>query len=109
MIAEAFGKTGNAQIVDLYSNSNNDNTPGYAIYENGNPVRVVLFNYIDDSTGANDYTANIAIGGQQTGQASTTPSSVQVRYMRAPSLGSHNVTWAGTNLKHYVFLINDLT
>ncbi|EUC64409.1 glycoside hydrolase family 79 protein [Rhizoctonia solani AG-3 Rhs1AP] len=98
LIAEAFGKTGNAQVVDLYSNSNNDNTPGYAIYEDGNPVRVVLFNYIDDSTGANDYTANIAIGGQQTGQASTTPTSVQVRYMRAPSLGSHNVTWAGQNL-----------
>ncbi|CAE6440066.1 unnamed protein product [Rhizoctonia solani] len=98
LIAEAFGKTGNAQIVDLYANSNNDNTPAYAIYENGNPVRVVLFNYIDDSSGANDYTANIAIGGQQTGQTSTTPSSVQVRYMRAPSLGSHNVTWAGQNL-----------
>ncbi|KAH7339431.1 glycoside hydrolase family 79 protein [Rhizoctonia solani] len=98
LIAEALGKSGNAQVVDLYSNSNNDNTPGYAIYEDGNPVRVVLFNYIDDSTGANDYTANIVIGGQQTGQASTTPSSVQVRYMRAPSLGSHNVTWAGQNL-----------
>ncbi|KAG8760410.1 hypothetical protein FRC11_000426 [Ceratobasidium sp. 423] len=98
LIAEAFGKSGNAQIVDLGANSNNDNTPAYAIYENGNPVRVVLFNYIDDPTGANDYTANIAIGGQQTGQASTTPSSVQVRYMRAPSLGSHNVTWAGQNL-----------
>ncbi|CAE7105895.1 unnamed protein product [Rhizoctonia solani] len=98
LIAEAFGKTGNAQIVDLYPNSNNDNTPGYAIYENGNPVRVVLFNYIDDATGANDYTANIAIGGQQTGQTSTTPTSVKVRYMRGPSLGSHNVTWAGQNL-----------
>ncbi|CCO29455.1 hypothetical protein BN14_03468 [Rhizoctonia solani AG-1 IB] len=98
LVAEAFGKSGNAQIVDLYSNSNNDLTPGYAIYENGNPVRVVLFNYIDDSTGANDYTANVAIGGQQTGQSSTTPSSVQVRYMRAPSLGSHNVTWAGQSL-----------
>lgn len=78
-------------------NSNNVLTPGYAIFENGNPVRVVLFNYIDDSTGANDYTANIAIGGQQTGLTSTTPSSVKVRYMRAPSLGSHNVTWAGTS------------
>ncbi|CAE6465695.1 unnamed protein product [Rhizoctonia solani] len=98
LIAEAFGQSGNAQIVDLYSNGNNDLTPGYAIYENGNPVRVALFNYIDDASGANDYTANIAIGGQQTGQSSTTPSSVQVRYMRAPSLGSHNVTWAGQAL-----------
>jgi hypothetical protein len=106
LVAEAFGKSGNAQIVDLYSNSNNDLTPGYAIYENGNPVRVVLFNYIDDSTGANDYTANIAIGGQQTGQSSTTPSSVQVRYMRAPSLGSHSVTWAGTEILIYLASID---
>lgn len=95
LVAEAFGQSGEAQIVDLYMNSNNPLTPGYAIFENGNPVRVVLFNYIDDSTGANDYTANIAIGGQQTGLTSTTPSSVQVRYMRADALGSHNVTWAG--------------
>lgn len=98
LVAEAFGQSGTAQIVDLYMNGNNALTPGYAIYENGNPVRVVLFNYIDDSTGANDYTANIAIGGQQTGLTSTTPSSVQVRYMRADSLGSHNVTWAGQSL-----------
>ncbi|KAF8608868.1 hypothetical protein BDV93DRAFT_551672 [Ceratobasidium sp. AG-I] len=98
LVAEAFGQSGDAQIVDLYMNGNNPLTPGYAIYENGNPARVVLFNYIDDATGANDYTANVAIGGQQTGVASTTPTSVSVRYMRAPSLGSHNVTWAGQTM-----------
>jgi len=98
LIAEAFGQSGNSQIVDLVMNNNNSLTPGYAIYEGGNPARVVLFNYIDDPSGANDYTANIAIGGQQTGQASTTPSSVSVRYMRSPALGSHNITWAGQSL-----------
>ncbi|KAG8678311.1 hypothetical protein FRC08_017875, partial [Ceratobasidium sp. 394] len=95
LIAEAFGQSGNSQIVDLSMNGNNDLTPGYAIYEGGNPARVVLFNYIDDPSGANDYTANIAIGGQQTGLPSTTPSSVNVRYMRSSALGSHNITWAG--------------
>ncbi|KAG9087849.1 hypothetical protein FRC06_002331 [Ceratobasidium sp. 370] len=95
LIAEAFGQSGNSQVVDLALNGNNTLTPGYAIYEGGNPARVVLFNYIDDPSGANDYTANIAIGGQQTGLASTTPSSVSVRYMRSPALGSHNITWAG--------------
>ncbi|KAG9127511.1 hypothetical protein FRC07_012798 [Ceratobasidium sp. 392] len=94
-IAEAFGQSGDSQVVDLALNGNNTLTPGYAIYENGNPARVALFNYIDDPSGANDYTANIAVGGQQTGLASTTPTSVSVRYMRAPALGSHNVTWAG--------------
>ncbi|QRV79270.1 glycoside hydrolase family 79 protein [Ceratobasidium sp. AG-Ba] len=98
LVAEAFGQSGDAQIVDLAMNGNNALTPGYAIYEGGNPTRLVLFNYIDDASGANDYTANIAIGGQQTGLASTTPTSVNVRYMRAPALGSHNITWAGQNL-----------
>ncbi|KAG8773967.1 hypothetical protein FRC12_002210 [Ceratobasidium sp. 428] len=95
LVAEAFGQTGDSQIVDLTLNDNNPLTPGYAIYEGGNPARVVLFNYVDDPSGANDYTANIAIGGQQTNLPSTTPTTVSVRYMRAPALGSHNVTWAG--------------
>ncbi|KAG8689837.1 hypothetical protein FRC11_000282 [Ceratobasidium sp. 423] len=59
--AEAFGLTGNSQIVDLFMNGNNDYTPGYAIYENGNPSKVVLFNHITDAGGANDYVAHIAV------------------------------------------------
>ena len=94
-MAEALGSTNTSRVIDLWPNGGSIYTPGYAIYEGGNPARVVLFNYIDDVSGANDYTANIAIGGQQTGLQSTPPSSVTVRYMRAPALGSHEITWAG--------------
>lgn len=79
VIAEALGTSGNAQVVDLFLNSNGAFTPGYAIYENGNPERVVLINYITDPTGASNYTAYLSVGGNQTGQAVATPSSVQVK------------------------------
>ncbi|KAG8706428.1 hypothetical protein FRC09_002416 [Ceratobasidium sp. 395] len=94
--AEAFGRTGNSQIVDLAMNDNNDFTPGYAIYENGNPTKLVLFNYITDPTGNNDYTANIAVGGGQTGLPSATPNSIKVRRLSAGSVNQkYNITWAG--------------
>ncbi|CUA68540.1 Beta-glucuronidase [Rhizoctonia solani] len=97
--AEAFGPTGNSQIVDLFMNGNNDYTPGYAIYENGNPSKVVLFNYITDASGANDYVARIAIGGGQTGQAAATPNSVKVRRLSAASVNQkYNITWAGQTM-----------
>ena len=55
-MAEVLGPSNNAQVLDLEANGGNPNTPAYAIYENGNPVRVLLFNYITDSSGANDLT-----------------------------------------------------
>ena len=38
-------------------------TPAYAVYENGAPTRVVLFNYASDTnaTGALAYTANLQV------------------------------------------------
>ena len=54
-------------------------TPGYAVYENGNPERVVLMNFLTDNTGASNYTAYISIGGNSTGLTAATPSSVQVK------------------------------
>ncbi|KAH7341484.1 hypothetical protein B0J17DRAFT_765535 [Rhizoctonia solani] len=97
--AEAFGPTGNSQIVDLFMNGNNDYTPGYAIYENGNPSKVVLFNYITDPSGASDYVAHIAVGGGQTGQAAATPNSVKVRRLTAASVNQkYNITWAGQTM-----------
>ncbi|KAF8756886.1 Glycoside hydrolase family 79 protein [Rhizoctonia solani] len=70
LIAEAFGQSGNAQIVDLYSNGNNDLTPGYAIYENGNPVRVALFNYIDDAlVPTTTLPTSLSVGNRQDSQA----------------------------------------
>lgn len=95
-VAEAMGSNNASQVVDLFSNSNSNYTPGYAIYENGNPVKVVLINYMNDPTGASDYTTNIMIGGGTTGSPSTTPSSVQVRYLKADAVTQkYNITWAG--------------
>ncbi|KAF8699112.1 Glycoside hydrolase family 79 protein, partial [Rhizoctonia solani] len=97
--AEAFGPSGNSQIVDLFMNGGSDYTPGYAIYENGSPSKVVLFNYITDPSGASDYVAHIAIGGGQTGQPAAIPNSVKVRRLSAASVNQkYNVTWAGQTM-----------
>ncbi|KAF7800181.1 hypothetical protein EIP86_011428 [Pleurotus ostreatoroseus] len=109
-VAETFGRTGQAQIIDMQANSGNMFTPGYAIYDGGSLARVALFNYITDSTGASDYTATISVSG------GNVPSSVQVkyvtlchilfdsffslfdvsRYLLAPSVAEKfNITWAG--------------
>jgi len=78
-MAEAMGPSGAAQVVDLALNGGNIYTPGYAIYENDNPAKVALFNFITDPTGASDVTVSLSIGGGATGQSATTPSQVQVR------------------------------
>jgi hypothetical protein len=78
-VAEAFGRSGNAQIVDLQANDNNPLTPGYAIYENGQLTKLALFNYVTDPSGASTYTITFAIGGGQTGQPNGTPSQIQVK------------------------------
>ncbi|KAF5353171.1 hypothetical protein D9757_012643 [Collybiopsis confluens] len=96
ILAESFGLSNQSQILDLGANSNNIYTPAYAIYENGNPVRVALFNYITDPSGASDYTVSIAVGGGQTGTANGTPGQVKVKYLLAPSVSEKsNITWAG--------------
>ena len=95
-MAEALGPSNASQIVDLFQNSYNTYTPGWAIYENGTPKKVLMINYLSDSTGASDYTASIAIGGGTTGTTSSTPSSVKVKYLKAPTITSkQNMTWAG--------------
>ena len=88
-MAEALGPSNTAQVVDLQANSASDMTPAYGIYENGVPARVALFNYMTDPTGANTYTASIGVD-------SGTLSSVQVKYLSAPSVAEkYNITWAG--------------
>ncbi|EMD34954.1 glycoside hydrolase family 79 protein [Gelatoporia subvermispora B] len=88
-VAEALGPTNNSQIIDLFANGNSDETPGYAIYENGNLARVALFNYMTDPSGANDYVATLSMGD------AVVPAQVQVKYLLAPSVGEHfNITWA---------------
>jgi hypothetical protein len=77
VMAEIMGKSNASQVMDLNANNGNEFTPAYAIYENGNPTRVALFNYLDDPSGANDITVNIAVGGN--GQTNATPASVKVK------------------------------
>lgn len=71
-VAEALGPSNQSQVLDLQMNTDNEFTPGYAIYENGQPSRVALINFLDDNSGGSDYTAAISIGG-------TVPSQVRVK------------------------------
>ncbi|KZP07019.1 glycoside hydrolase family 79 protein [Athelia psychrophila] len=92
IMAEALGPSNTAQVVDLQANNFNNHTPAYAIYENGIPARVALFNYLTDPSGANTYTASIGIsGGPGVGQ-------VKVKYLTASSVAQKdNISWAGQN------------
>ncbi|KAG9082302.1 hypothetical protein FRC06_005131 [Ceratobasidium sp. 370] len=95
IVAELFGKSGNARIVDLNANNGENLTPGYVVYENGAPTRVLLINYIDDATGGHDVTARIAVQGNA-------PQQVRVKYFSAPSVSfKGNMTWAGQTLGNH--------
>ncbi|KAJ7861061.1 glycoside hydrolase family 79 protein [Mycena leptocephala] len=60
------------------------------IYENGVPVRVGIFNYVDDPSGANTVHAVISIAG------ATMPASVRVKYLAATTVVQKGgYTWAG--------------
>lgn len=77
--AEALGASNASQVLDLNANNGNIYTPAYGIYENGNPVRVALFNFVTDPSGASDLTASIAIGGSGIGQPNASPAQVKVK------------------------------
>ncbi|KAI0031066.1 hypothetical protein K488DRAFT_52875 [Vararia minispora EC-137] len=99
VLAETMGSSNTSQVVELFQNSNSPYTPGWAVYENGIPKKVLMINYMTDSTGSSDYTASVAIGGGTTGQTAATPSSVKVKILRAASVASKtNMTWAGQTL-----------
>lgn len=94
-MAEVMSESG-SQVKDLLLNNNSTSTPGYAIYKNGQPIRLALFNYITDSSGANDVTVSVSVGGGTTGQASSTPASVNVKYFYSAtgsSADKFNLTW----------------
>lgn len=84
IMPEVLGKSNTSRVVDLWPNSGNELTPAYAIYENNQLARVALFNYMTDPTGGMAYTANISIGGGQTGQAQSAPATVQVKCVSRP-------------------------
>jgi hypothetical protein len=75
-VAEALGPKNLSQVSDI---TQNINTPMYAIFENGAPTKVALFNFVTDPSGASTYTAVISVGGGTTGQGNATPSSVKVK------------------------------
>jgi len=98
-MTEVLGRSNQSQVIDLGVNGANPSTPGYAIYENGTPMRVALFNYLDDDSGAHDLRVAISIGGGQTGQPTGTPPSVRVKYLLADHVTvKGNFTWAGQSL-----------
>ncbi|KAG9073971.1 hypothetical protein FRC06_011017, partial [Ceratobasidium sp. 370] len=95
IVSELFGKSGNSRIVDLHPNNAEDLTPGYAVYENGVPTRVLLINYVDDASGNHDVTARIAVQGNA-------PQQVRVKYFSASSVSfKGNMTWAGQTLGNH--------
>lgn len=98
-MAEILGRSNQSQVIDLDLNNGEQSTPGYAIYENGTPMRLALFNYLDDASGAHDLSVAISIGGEETGQPANTPSSVRVKYLLAEHVTSKtNISWAGQTL-----------
>ncbi|KAI9058982.1 glycoside hydrolase family 79 protein [Trametes sanguinea] len=99
VVTEALGTSNTSRVKDLFPNNGNELTPAYAIYENDQLARMVLINFMDDPTGANDYTATIQVGGQQFGESNSVPAQVKVKYLLAPSVSEKdNITWAGQTL-----------
>jgi len=94
VLAEAFGKSGTARIIDLAANGGNAYTPAYAIWQNGVLSKLALFNYVTDPTGASASNVTFSIGGGQTGQPAGTPTTVKVKYLLSDSTTSRNITWA---------------
>ncbi|EIM80386.1 glycoside hydrolase family 79 protein [Stereum hirsutum FP-91666 SS1] len=89
IMAEILGPSNASQVVDLQANANSDYTPGYAIFENGSPTKVALFNLMTDPSGNSDYTATLSISG------ATLPSQVTVKYLRSSSVSDKaGYTWA---------------
>ncbi|KAJ1302509.1 hypothetical protein OPQ81_002828 [Rhizoctonia solani] len=101
IVTELFGKSGKSRIMDLNANNGENFTPGYVVYEDGAPTRVLLINYVDDATGGHDATARIQIGGAD-GTAVSPLTQVRVKYFSAPSVSfKGNMTWAGQTLGNH--------
>ncbi|KAI0370682.1 hypothetical protein BV20DRAFT_1071415 [Pilatotrama ljubarskyi] len=104
VVAEALGTTNTSRVKDLFPNNGNEYTPAYAVYENDQLARIALINFLNDPSGANDYTATITVGGSQFGEDNAVPPEIKVnriepRYLLAPSVSEkENITWAGQTL-----------
>jgi hypothetical protein len=92
VIAEALGSTNTSQVVDYSQDRADDSHPAYLIYENGSPARVVLFNYLSDTTGAADYVATIQVPGLNIDH-------VTVRYLSAPTISEqYDIYWGNLTM-----------
>ncbi|KAF8671099.1 Glycosyl hydrolase family 79 C-terminal beta domain [Rhizoctonia solani] len=102
IIAELFGKSGKSRIMDLNPNNGENLTPGYVVYEDGQPTRMLLINYVDDPSGGHDIWVRIQVGGGETQQPPASPAQVRVKYFEAPSVSfKGNMTWAGQTLGNH--------
>jgi len=73
VVAEALGATNTSQVMDLGANDNNQYSPAYGIWENGHLARVVLVNFVSDSSGASDLQVSLTLSD------GTIPNQVQVK------------------------------
>jgi len=91
-MAETLSSSNTTQIIDLLPNNANIYTPAYSIYESGTLVRMLLFNYVSDSSGSSDLTVQLDLNGVR---SATGPSQVKVKYLQAGSVAQKgNFTWA---------------
>ena len=91
-----MGQSNTTQLKDMFPNDGNDQTPAYAIFENGKFSKMAMINYMTDPSGANDYSATIYVGGSGWNEPNGAPASVKVKYLLAPSVSEKdNITWAG--------------
>jgi hypothetical protein len=92
--SEALGPSGNARVVDMGINNNHTQMVGYTIFENNQPVRLVLINYMtDNTTGTHAYTARVQTNGV---------ARARVRYLVADRLtDKFNITYAGQSFGGY--------
>ncbi|KAJ7884879.1 glycoside hydrolase family 79 protein [Mycena leptocephala] len=79
-VGPAIGPSNQTQILDCRRTGTTSSRPRMGLRE-WNPVRVGLFNYVTDPSGASDVTAVISIDG-----GNTTPTQVKVKYLTATSV-----------------------
>ncbi|CAE6436327.1 unnamed protein product [Rhizoctonia solani] len=100
--AELFGKSGKSRIMDLNPNNGENLTPGYVVYEDGQPTRMLFINYVDDASGGHDIWVRVQIGGGEIQQPPASPPRIWVKYFEAPSVSfKGNMTWAGQTLGNH--------
>jgi hypothetical protein len=79
-MAETLGN--GSQVLDISTAYNlSDASAAYVIYENNQPVRIGVINYVTDPSGASDIQFTFSVGGSNLGQSNATPSQVQVKYV----------------------------